>query len=386
MKSENTNYLSRLDHLRFIAAILVIVTHIRGGIRWDGDYSFLSLVKLWVENGSSGVSLFLVLTGFLFTLISGCGSKEIKYSGYIYNRVLRIFPLVIFLVFVVLCVSRATSSPLDIFRLLTLQLNTGHPWTGWGHNFYPSGPIWTIAVEFQFYLIFPFLVLFLNQYGVKYILSLVLLMVLVRFNITTLTSGDMYYNLYHTIVGRLDQFLIGMLLAYGWKKNVFSYLRNIYISFFVVVFCVSALTLLFTYPKTTIAYSSISFTLEGVLWGMIGLCYISVNFSFPKGGDKVLSKLGEVSFSIYLLHLPISQMLNKALDFGKVISLTDLAIQFSIKIPIIVIISMFTYAVIEKPFMSLRVKYVRDKYTLNNEEIVVFKKNNRSNNTMSAKS
>lgn len=58
-----------------------------------------------------------------------------------------------------------------------------------GNDFYPSGPIWTIAVEFQFYLIFPLLSLFLNRYGIRYFVGLVILMIATRFNIAILKGG-----------------------------------------------------------------------------------------------------------------------------------------------------------------------------------------------------
>ena len=188
MKSLNTAYLSRIDHLRFFAALLVIAVHIKGKLSpategFGLSSAFLSIenfAKNWIFSGSIGVSLFLVLTGFLFCLISDLGEKKIKYSGFIYNRILRIFPMMVLLVSVVITASRQTSTPMDIFRILTLQLNTGHSYTGWGHEVYPSGPIWTISVEFQFYLLFPFLALFLARYGAKYLLGLVFLMILIK--------------------------------------------------------------------------------------------------------------------------------------------------------------------------------------------------------------
>lgn len=97
MKSLNINYMERIDHLRFFAAVMLMVHHFRGNINWDGSFSWNAFARLWMENASSGVSLFLVLTGFLFCLISNSGKKEMRYGGYLYNRILRIFPLMVFL-------------------------------------------------------------------------------------------------------------------------------------------------------------------------------------------------------------------------------------------------------------------------------------------------
>ena len=360
MKSLNLNYMTRLDHLRFFAALLVILFHIKGKVTLSVDdvgmleaFSSLSnFIKNWIFAGSTGVSLFLVLTGFLFCLISDLGHKKIKYSGFIYNRVLRIFPMMVLLAFVVITASRQTSTPMDIFRILTLQLNTGHLYTGWGHQFYPSGPIWTIGVEFQFYLLFPFFALFLARFGVKYLLGLILLIVLVKFNLFVLKGDGIYYNLYHSIIGRLDQFLIGMLFAVLYKTRFFQIINgNNIAALFILIF--SLLVLMGQFGNKNF----LSFTIEAVCWGGVVVSYLSMNLFHSVILDKFLAKLGELSFSIYLLHLPIIDMLNKIFSYSSPTTLTELFLAFVWKVPVVIMIAFLTFNVVEKPFMSLRVKY-----------------------------
>ena len=85
MKSLNFQYLSRLDHLRFFASILVVFHHFRGYIADSipnefPSTSFISwFTQLWMLKGASGVSLFLVLSAFLFTLITHAGERRIIY-------------------------------------------------------------------------------------------------------------------------------------------------------------------------------------------------------------------------------------------------------------------------------------------------------------------
>lgn len=360
MKSLNLNYMTRLDHLRFFAALLVIFFHFKGKITLSvddvgiqGAFSSLSnFIKNWIFAGSTGVSLFLVLTGFLFCLISDLGHKKIKYSGFIYNRVLRIFPMMVLLAFVVITASRQTSTPMDIFRILTLQLNTGHSYTGWGHQFYPSGPIWTIGVEFQFYLLFPFLALFLARFGVKYLLGLILLIVLIKFNLLILKGGGIYYNLYHSIIGRLDQFLIGMLFAVLYKARFFQRISgNNIAALCILIF--SLLVLMGQFGNKNF----LSFTIEAVCWGGVVVSYLSMNLFHSVILDKFLAKLGELSFSIYLLHLPIIDMLNKFFSCSPPTTLIELFIALAWKVPVVIMIAFLTFNVVEKPFMSLRVKY-----------------------------
>ena len=368
MKSLNTDYFSRIDHLRFWAATLVIFHHFRGkltldwtGLDWTGlDWTGLvtNTIKSWLINGSSGVSLFLFLTGFLFCIISGYGEKKIRYTGFVYNRILRIFPLLVLMVFIVITVNRAASTPMDIFRILTLQLNTGQSYTGWGHDFYPTGPIWTIAVEFQFYLLFPFLALFLCRYGVRYLVILAILMVAIRFNIQTLAgSKSLYWNFYHTIIGRLDQFLIGMIFAVFYHRGYLGFLRSKILAIGVSLFSFVGFMYLFTFQKNSIFYTSFSFMLEAILWGMVVLSYVIVNINIPKFLDGLLSKLGEVSFSLYILHLPIGAMVNKLLELPVPTTVIESLFYSFLKFIVVILVSLVTFYAIEKPFMSLRVKY-----------------------------
>lgn len=349
--------MERIDHLRFFAAVMLMIHHFRGNIGWDGSYSINAFVRLWMENGSSGVSFFLVLTGFLFCLISNCGEKKIRYGGYLYNRILRIFPLMIFLVFIVICCSRQQSSPMDILRIITLQLNTGNSYTGWGHEYFPSGPIWTIAVEFQFYLLFPFLAMFLHKYGPKYLIGIVVLMVATRFNVATIKGGEIYYNMYHTMIGRLDQFAIGMIFGWAYQNGYFKKLSNWLVLTPLLIASVAALTYLFTFHKTTVGFSSWSFTVEAICWGLIAVCYLNASLPDIKPVNTALSYLGMASFSMYLLHLPVGEMVNRYFGFSSALTVSGSLAESAVRIPIIVAVSFFTFYMIEKPFMGMRVKY-----------------------------
>ena len=360
MYSLNIKYIDRLDHLRFFAAILLIFHHFRGNIEWNGHLQFKSIIPLWLQNGSTGVSFFLVLTGFLFCQITKGGEKELKYWGFIYNRVLRIFPLMVFLVFIVICCSRSVSTPLDIFRIFTLQLNTGNPITGWGHDFYPSGPIWTIAVEFQFYLLFPFISLFLKRYGIKYLVGLVVLMIATRFNLAILKGGDIYYNTYHTIIGRLDQFVIGIILGYYYQKGFFKFLEKLKYQIFLLIIISFSFLYLFTFQKNSVFFVSLSFTIEAFLWGIVTLSYIYLKLPSFKKLNNILSYLGMCSFSMYLLHLPIGMMVNQLIGWSVPNSVSSSLLQSIVRVIFIILVSTFTFKIIEKPFMSLRIKYIRD--------------------------
>lgn len=100
--------------------------------------------------------------------------------------------MTVLLCFIAISVNRVHSDPMDILRILTLQLNTGHPTTGWGQQYYPIGQIWTIAVEFQFYLLFPFLALFMRNDGVKTMFGMIAVMLMVKYSLVTFKGAPIY--------------------------------------------------------------------------------------------------------------------------------------------------------------------------------------------------
>ncbi len=270
--------------------------------------------------------------------------------------------MMILMVFIVITLSRKDSTPMDIFRILTLQLNTGQSYTGWGHDFYPTGPIWTIAVEFQFYLLFPFFALFLSKYGLRYLIAVVILIMGIRYNVALIRPTS-YYNFYHTILGRLDQFVLGMIFAVLYKRKYFEFLSSKLVSLFVVLSALCLLLFMFTHftNKNIPIFISLSFTIEGILWGMVVVSYLKVRLPEINWINVGLAKLGEISFSLYLLHLPISDMLNKLFGLKGATTLGESLMMSSLKLIPIILISFLTFYVIEKPFMSLRVRYTSEK-------------------------
>ncbi|MCI7352780.1 MAG: acyltransferase [[Actinobacillus] rossii] len=245
---------------------------------------------------------------------------------------------------------------MDILRIITLQLNTGSSHASWAQAFYPAAPIWTIAVEFQFYLLFPFFALFLSKYGIRYLILLVIIMVGIRYNMTVLSSKPLYKDFYHSIIGRLDEFLIGMVFAVLVNRGYFAWLKH---KLLALCFASIALFLLmYILPfRSKPSCSYFFFTIEAILWGCIVVSYFLVSIKLPKLFDNFLSRLGEISFSIYLLHLPIGIMLTKSLTLPIPNAAYELISQFLLKLFVTVGVSFMTFYTIEKPFMSLRVKY-----------------------------
>src|SRR3954453_6503832 len=101
MKSSNIRYLPQVDHLRGIAALWVLFYHGehlfraalgKGELFAQGSWT-ISPNPFWalIYEGHTGVSLFMVLSGFIFAY--GALGHRIHYGRFMGNRFLRIYPL-----------------------------------------------------------------------------------------------------------------------------------------------------------------------------------------------------------------------------------------------------------------------------------------------------
>lgn len=146
-----------LDGIRGTAILAVLVYHLIGHYRLI--YSAIGPTSMAVNLGQKGVDLFFVLSGLLITgiLIDSRNSPN-RWRNFFIRRALRIFPLYYATILIVY----------NLFPSVFNAVGTSkHQWWLWvylqnfGHNFgmCPDfGHFWSLAVEEQFYLFWPFLV------------------------------------------------------------------------------------------------------------------------------------------------------------------------------------------------------------------------------------
>ncbi len=344
MRSQNFHYVARIDELRFLASILVLVFHTI--IAHSNPTYTDSAFCIWFLEGHRGVNLFLALSGFLFTLIAGT-SGHILYRNFIFNRFLRIFPLLIFLFLITSAIYRSDWPVDNILGLTFLQFYLEQ-----FRSLPPLGTTWTISVEFQFYLLFPFLHSFTNQYGNKYLFGLVVLFIVMRLLCFRLLENELAY--FFTVLGRFDTILIGMIAGRYYLKNK-NGLKNVYtlpLGLIVMTGILLNVKTLGSGPWTLAFYPPF----EAALWSLLIIAFINFPISCPKL-EKVLAKCGEVSYSMYLLHLLV------ILNFSDLKLLPNpfmnaLLISAIVILPVTMALSFLTYYLIEKPFLGFRKKYL----------------------------
>ena len=306
--------LERLDHLRAFATILVLIWHI-DTTRIGRIYPYVSLFG----EGYTGVSLFCTLSGFILAYLYV--ERGISYRDFIGRRLTRILPLFVFYV-----AFGFYSANLPLQDLLAIVTTTAK----YGQGF-PTVILqgWTILVEIQFYLIFPFLLEFARRKGVKYLIFLLIFSVALKFCVLT-TAQTVQALSYWTIFGRIDQFLSGMIFGIVMRRGITqsawwriclpagitaaAAIFGFYFWFHLQGGLLASAGPPWAADRVAWAFSP---AIEGICYGTIVLVYATRHNQsriwFTKLVSRSLAYIGRISYSIYLNQFFVSGVLKVTL-------------------------------------------------------------------------
>ena len=198
-----------LDGLRGIAIILVLIYH--GRTLFPQPHGALQSILYGLSaRGNTGVDLFFVLSGFLITrILLNTKTSPDYFKSFYMRRVLRIFPLyygtliVVFLIFPSMSVGSEHS---QWWFWLYLQ---NIPETFLPGVFSGPGHFWSLAVEEQFYMVWPLVVLLLSVPKL-FKLSASIIVAAIGFRILVALSG---YDPYYLTLCRMDCLAAGAIIA-----------------------------------------------------------------------------------------------------------------------------------------------------------------------------
>jgi peptidoglycan/LPS O-acetylase OafA/YrhL len=145
--------LARVESLRALAAISVLVGHVWGADHAFGQGARDSLLARTIFGGGYGVYVFFALSGYLlFRPLAAAtfDGGKVDLRRYAINRVLRILPLYYVVVVVLLVVQEGGGTPGQWLRFLTLTENLFR-----STALTVDAPIWSLIVEIQFYALLP---------------------------------------------------------------------------------------------------------------------------------------------------------------------------------------------------------------------------------------
>ena len=332
----------QLDAVRGLA-ILVVMAH-----NASLKYPYFHLQQIF-RNGWMGVDLFFVLSGFLITgILVDTKDSEGYFKKFYVRRCLRIWPLYYSLLFFMFVVVRflnpsqfhtvlAQSSPWWAY-LLYLQNFVGPISTNAAG---PLGVTWSLAIEEQFYLIWPLVVRFCSPTWLRRVaIAEICISPALRYYLS-LHHVDLYTNVF----SRMDGLMAGALLALLVRSENFVPLKLV---------APAWLTLVIAAP---LAFAAAAYNAGSVVYSLTALAsasfvYVSL-FSEQKWLQSLMTNrfliyTGTISYGLYLLHkIPSGIVETLRLDRNPFLPL-----------PIIFVasyaIAALSWNLLEKPFLRLK--------------------------------
>ncbi|HEY2721122.1 MAG TPA: acyltransferase [Chitinophagaceae bacterium] len=350
-------YYPGLDGIRGLAILLVILYH---------NFSFITFLNF----GWLGVDLFFVLSGFLITEILLISKNAENYFKHFYlRRILRIFPLYyLVLFFFLLIFPYLRNFPLDLRFYTQNQLWYWVYLENWVFIFKYDGKgaalnhFWSLAVEEQYYLIWPFIILFIKNIKVLLgcCLAALIFIILSRWYIWRHYQLD-YNRLF--LFTRIDGILIGSMLGIVYYRNQ-SLLRK-YFTFLILLlaafnFSVYLLKQDPNFPVWAIAgYTTFAAIFAMLIYECVKKENRVITLIFT---NSMLRFLGKYSYGLYIFHWPVYLLIRPLTDQltsgfflqGSTIQLTISSLIASVAG---LVTSILSYHLFEKHFLSLKKKF-----------------------------
>jgi peptidoglycan/LPS O-acetylase OafA/YrhL len=293
------SYRPELDGLRGFAAIIVVISH-------ASNVSGLWGALLGEGGGQLGVMLFFILSGFLMGSIylpRRCSTKEgIAYAGHRIARVVPLFYFVVILSLVLTLLGSYLRQDLSFYPISLSNVLT--------HLAFVRGEsaLWTIPVEVQFYVIF--VALWWLSRGSIWPILLALCPCLAVYGF--IGDAPPYWQIFLLFAGF---FLTGMVVSIVCREAKIVHASLVWSAAFIVA--LAGLICLFPNVGHLIGLTLTTRWQNPAYLIVCAALFVTVLYA-PIAryvfGNRLMIFAGAISYSIYLLHLPLLTYLGRALS------------------------------------------------------------------------
>jgi peptidoglycan/LPS O-acetylase OafA/YrhL len=349
------NYKPEIDGLRAIAVGAVILYHAE--IIINGNSLF--------KGGFVGVDIFFVISGYLITFIilkELINTQSFSFKHFYEKRIRRVIPVLLFIILASIPIAWICLTPInliDFAKSILFSLGftsnlyfyfSGQEYGALSGLFKPLLHTWSLSIEEQFYIIFPLIIFVIHKYFKKKFLLILTISAFVSLLFAQYGSKNFATLNFYILPSRAWELIFGAILAFTEIQN--KYFDN-------------SLKKNFIYPKVGIifiGYSILFFKSEDgfpslnsvipVLGTILIIAYSNKDELITKIlSSKFFVRIGLLSYSLYLWHYPI-------FAFGRITEITSGSLFKKILLGcIILILSIFSYFFIERPFRNKKYSF-----------------------------
>jgi peptidoglycan/LPS O-acetylase OafA/YrhL len=349
-------YRPEIDALRAIAVMAVIIYHAK----------IYFLGNLILPGGFLGVDIFFVISGYLISSLifrELVETKSFSFKNFYERRARRILPALFLVILVSIPFAWKYILPTSFVDYAKSILYS----IGFGSNFYfylsgqlygaesgllkPLLHTWSLAIEEQYYIVFPLLFLIIYNYFKNKIIIIIFTIAISSLIFSEyLTEVNASLNFY-ILLSRSWELLIGtliFLLEFFKKKKTI----NIYNNFFILGGLMLIMSSFFLFESAD-GHPNIKSIYP--IMGVSLVIYFSSAEVFVTRllSNRIIVGVGLISYSLYLWHYPI-------FAFSRIAYFTKNIFDYSLVALALFILSILTYFFIEKPFRSkkkINIKY-----------------------------
>ena len=347
-----------LDGLRAIAVLFVIITHYKSIIFPSNPIANI----IFGNAGTLGVDIFFELSGFLITyLILKEEKKAGKFSitNFFVRRFARILPPAYLYIVAIIFAGYIGICPVSLQEILSCMLFVRNYFTGGGS--WEMAHFWTLAIEEQFYLIWPIILIFIKKAKIRLYVALFLVSIAPFWRYIFYKQYGLSASTFARTDWRYDALLMGCILAILLNnkriKSVLTsqkFCKGIYASSAWLIIVLIWFPWVDNLPGLT--YSFVNFCLRPIVIHLCILYFINFIVHSPNSlWDLFLESppfvfVGRLSYSIYLWQ----QFFCYSPEYGMKLYWFRLLPQSLI---FTMIAAMLSFYLVEKPFLQLRDKF-----------------------------
>lgn len=360
-----------LDILRFVAAFMVVLGH--GFQAWRTHYiefkstpeeyqSFIDgnfrILDDFMSNMGLGVEIFFLISGFLITLILIKEKQiygNISIKNFFIRRALRIWPLYFVLIAIAPFLVEFVSRPQpDYWSNIFFYCNFEKIHSGFN---YPFAHFWSIAIEEQFYVIWPFIIAYTPIKYLKYVFATI-----IAVSITSRCIFLGYHNaesyIYLHTFSRMDTLVIGGWIALAFFNNKIKFAIPKWVSLLSLSIIIYWIFNDHILSVTTITQAIFKKYLFLLLFIPILLWLITEKKETPSTKSfSVFTYLGKISYGLYMIHNIIFLVLIKRVLLNN--DLDSWILYTVVYLGVTILLSILSFEYLEKPFLKFKGKFTR---------------------------